>query len=80
VGEHLASQAAGGIVAPDDPDQLHVPAERPDVVRTLPAPPMRYSSWSCSTTGTGASGEMRLTRPMTKWSSIRSPATSTDIV
>src|SRR5438067_1490145 len=43
---------------------------------TLAAPPGMKFSRSKSTTGTGASGEMRETRPQTKWSSITSPTTS----
>ena len=45
--------------------------------RTLAAPPRRRLSAVTCTTGTGASGEMRSTVPQMKWSSIRSPATST---
>src|SRR5262247_2246139 len=44
---------------------------------TLAAPPMRCVCRSKATTATGASGEMRLTRPMRKVSSIASPMTST---
>ena len=44
---------------------------------TLAAPPMRFSSRSNWTMGTGASGEMRVTRPIRNWSSITSPTTRT---
>ena len=44
---------------------------------TLPAPPTWKLSRSTSTTGTGASGEMRDTRPHRNSSSITSPTTST---
>src|SRR5438093_1808190 len=44
---------------------------------TFDAPPSRTcSDWNC-TTGTGASGEMRVTRPTMKRSSITSPMTRT---
>ena len=42
---------------------------------TLPAPPATKNSFFTSTTGTGASGEMRLTDPLIKWSNIISPTT-----
>src|SRR4029450_3262838 len=42
---------------------------------TFAAPPRRYSSRSNRTTGTGASGEMRSTRPIMNWSSMTSPMT-----
>src|SRR6187455_132845 len=38
---------------------------------------MRYMSWSNVTTGTGASGEMRVTRPTMNLSIIASPMTRT---
>ena len=44
---------------------------------TLPAPPGMKLSRSNSTTGTGASGEMRATLPQRNWSSITSPRTMT---
>ena len=44
---------------------------------TLPAPPGMKLSRSNSTTGTGASGEMRATLPQRNWSSITSPSTVT---
>src|SRR5687767_11349337 len=44
---------------------------------TFADPPMRYISWSKATTGTGASGEMRVTRPTMNLSSIASPTTRT---
>ena len=44
---------------------------------TLPAPPRCKLSCVTSTTGTGASGEIRATRPQTNSSSITSPTTST---
>ena len=43
---------------------------------TLAAPPGMKLSRSNSTTGTGASGEMRPTWPQMKWSSMASPMTS----
>ena len=46
---------------------------------TLAAPPGMKLSRSNSTTGTGASGEMRETRPQMNWSSITSPMTSTRV-
>src|SRR5688572_13299232 len=48
------------------------------LLATFAAPPRRYSSRSYWTTGTGASGEMRSTRPTTKWSSITSPTIRID--
>ena len=52
-------------------------AERGDVVRDVGgAAQPRYSDWK-RTTGTGASGEIRVTRPTMKRSSITSPTTST---
>src|SRR5207248_1769678 len=42
---------------------------------TLAAPPIRCVSWSNVTTGTGASGEIRVTRPTMNVSSIASPMT-----
>ncbi len=44
---------------------------------TLAAPPSRADSRRMSTTGTGASGEMRVTSPHTNSSSITSPYTTT---
>ena len=44
---------------------------------TLAAPPSRACSDSNWTTGTGASGEILVTRPMMKRSSMTSPTTST---
>src|SRR5881394_1105312 len=44
---------------------------------TFAAPPGMKLSCSKSTTGTGASGEMRETQPQMNWSSITSPITST---
>jgi len=42
-----------------------------------PHAPRRWSvSWTC-TTGTGASGDMRLVAPKRYWSSMTSPATTT---
>src|SRR3970040_1075849 len=38
---------------------------------------MRYISWSKATTGTGASGEMRVTRPTMNLSTMASPMTRT---
>src|SRR5204863_3738199 len=46
---------------------------------SLAAPPGMKLSRSNSTTGTGASGEMRETRPQMNWSSITSPMTSTRV-
>jgi len=46
---------------------------------TLAAPPGMKLSRSKSTTGTGASGEMRATRPQMNWSSMTSPITSTRV-
>src|SRR6185312_855877 len=43
----------------------------------LAAPPGMKLSRSNSTTGTGASGEMRATLPQMNWSSMTSPTTST---
>src|SRR6185295_4283368 len=43
---------------------------------TLPAPPSAIDWRSTSTTGTGASGEMRRTRPQMNSSSIKSPRTT----
>src|SRR5204862_4757299 len=40
---------------------------------TFPAPPRRYVSSSTSTTGTGASGEIRRTFPQMNSSSMTSP-------
>src|SRR6185503_10791125 len=47
---------------------------------TLAAPPMRCVSSRNATTGTGASGEMRVTRPTRNVSSIASPMTSTCVL
>ena len=62
---------------PTTPASTAWPPSARTLVATLPAPP----TWSLrpvtSTTGTGASGEMRLTRPHTNSSSITSPTTST---
>src|SRR2546426_7367695 len=46
---------------------------------TFAAPPGMKLSRSKSTTGTGASGEMRDTQPQMNWSSITSPITSTRV-
>src|SRR6185436_16776199 len=46
---------------------------------TLAAPPGIEFSRSNSTTGTGASGEIRATRPQMNWSSMTSPTTSTRV-
>ena len=46
---------------------------------TFAAPPGIKLSRSKSTTGTGASGEMRDTPPQMNWSSITSPTTSTRV-
>src|SRR6266568_7876100 len=46
---------------------------------TFAAPPGMKLSRSKSTTGTGASGEMRDTQPQMNWSSITSPTTSTRV-
>ena len=47
------------------------------LLTTLPAPPSVRVSRSTSTTATGASGEMRATRPQRYSSSMKSPATKT---
>ncbi len=47
------------------------------LLTTLPAPPKVRVSRSTSTTTTGASGEMRSTRPQRYSSSMKSPATRT---
>ena len=54
-----------------------VPPSAAMLCATLAAPPSRTCSDSNRTTGTGASGEMRVTRPTMKRSSITSPTTST---
>ena len=46
---------------------------------TLAAPPGMKLSREKSTTGTGASGEMRDTPPQMNWSSITSPTTRTRV-
>src|SRR5262245_26775858 len=53
------------------------PPSATTLLATFAAPPIRYMSWSCATTGTGASGEMRVTRPTMNLSSMASPITST---
>ena len=74
----LSRLPALGVVA-DHADELRAAAERDDVVgdvgRRRRAGALRRSN---CTTGTGASGEMRSTWPITKWSSIRSPTTRTE--
>ena len=47
------------------------------IAATLAAPPGMELSRSKSTTGTGASGEIRETRPQINWSSMISPTTTT---
>src|SRR5439155_8043547 len=47
---------------------------------TFAAPPGMKLSRSKSTTGTGASGEMRETQPQMNWSSMTSPTTSTRVL
>src|SRR5882672_1429294 len=44
---------------------------------TLAAPPIRCVSWRKATTGTGASGEIRVTAPTMNVSSMASPTTRT---
>ena len=53
------------------------PPSAATLLATLAEPPMRCSSWSNVTTGTGASGEIRVTRPTMNLSSMASPTTST---
>ena len=60
---------------PITPANSAVPPSAVTLRATLAAPPGMRFSRSKSTTGTGASGEIRLTRPQTNWSSITSPTT-----
>ena len=62
---------------PTTPASTAAPPSARTLPATLPAPP-RWKLWPVtSTTGTGASGEMRATLPQRNSSSITSPTTST---
>ena len=62
---------------PITPTSTASPPRARRLAATLPAPP-RWKLWPVtSTTGTGASGEMRATLPQMNSSSMRSPRTST---
>ena len=60
---------------PITPAKSALPPRAVTLRATLAAPPGIKFSRSKSTMGTGASGEIRLTRPQTNWSSITSPMT-----
>ncbi len=68
------SAAAGS--SPTTPTRVTAAPSARALCATLAAPPGRLNSRSSSRTGTGASGEMRVTRPIMKWSSITSPMTT----
>src|SRR6185295_11474265 len=67
---HNRSPAAS---APIVPTSVARPPSTAMLFATLAAPPSRRCSDSNRTTGTGASGEMRVTRPTMKRSSMTSP-------
>src|SRR5262245_9469768 len=70
-------RSAPSASSPCRPTGMASPPRATTLLATLPAPPSEALSRSTRTTGTGASGEMRLTLPHRKWSIIRSPRTTT---
>src|SRR6185503_2413251 len=71
------AQATRGIILANHRNEIRLGPKAERFRATLAAPPgMKLSRWK-STTGTGASGEMRFTRPQMNWSSMTSPTTRT---
>src|SRR5687767_15611844 len=81
-GAMLASRHAWASVVdasswPVTATSVAMPPSAVTLCATFAAPPIRWLAWSNITTGTGASGEMRVTRPAMNLSSMASPTTST---
>ncbi len=62
---------------PTTPAKYARPPAEQMLFRTFAHPPSMKLSFFTSTTGTGASGEIRETRPQMKWSAMISPTTRT---
>jgi len=68
-------ELARGVIPPDGAEKFRARVEGREIARHVGRAPGIKLSRSKSTTGTGASGEIRATLPQMNWSSITSPIT-----